>query len=117
MSLTPRSALLAGASIVGASTAVLPSVSGYGTYLYQLVVLGAWSIVAAASSGMFADTHHALVWTVVLFVNLITFSIVAVPVWAVARNWKPSVGVIALVMWTAFYLAALFVLFPATDGP
>lgn len=117
MSLTPRNALLAGASIVGASTVVLPSITGYGTVLFQLVALGAWSIVAAASSGIFADTHHGIVWSVAFFVNLIAFSIVAVPIWAVARKWKPKVGAIALVLWTALYLAALFVLFPATDGP
>src|SRR5258708_29130481 len=114
MSLTPRSALLAGASVVAMSTVALPSVTGYGTHLFQLVALGAWGIVAAASSGMFADTHHALVWAVALVVNLVAFSIIAVPIWAISRKLKPNVGAIALIMWTAFYLAALFVLFPAT---
>ncbi len=76
--LSPRNALLAGASIVGLSTLALPSVTGYGTYLFQLVVLGAWAAVAAASSGMFADTHYPIVWTVALLVNLFAFSIVAV---------------------------------------
>ena len=117
MPLTPRVALVAGVSVVALSTTALPSVTGYGTQLFQFVVLGAWAIVAAASSGMFADTHKAAVWTVALFANLLAFSVVAIPIWAVTRKWTPRAGTITLIAWTAFYLAALFVLFPATDGP
>jgi len=43
---------LAAAGTVGASTAALPIVTGYGTVLFQLVTLGAWGLVATMTSGM-----------------------------------------------------------------
>ena len=114
---TPRRVLLTSAAVVGASTALLPSVTGYGTVLFQLVALGAWSIVAQLSSGRFADLHHGPVWAVAFCLNLTLFLIVAVPIYRFTRGRVPLAGVIALASWMLFYLGCLFVLFPATDGP
>jgi hypothetical protein len=44
-------AFLAACMVVAGSTAALPFVRGYGTGLLQLVVLGAWAIIAKLSSG------------------------------------------------------------------
>jgi hypothetical protein len=113
----PTKILLAAAGLVGASTAALPGVTGYGTNLFQLVALGAWGIVAAITSDLYADTHHPVAWSVAFVLNLVLFLIPASGIWLTARNRWPvgcSVGISA---WCIFYLASLFWLFPATDGP
>src|SRR5947208_3374105 len=98
VTLEPTKILLATAGLVGASTAVLPSVTGYGTILFQVVALGAWGIVAAVTSGLYADTHHPVIWL------------------SGRRRWTSGSSVVILA-WCTFYLASLFWLFPATDGP
>jgi hypothetical protein len=110
-------AFLASCTVVAASTAGLPFVRGYGTGLFQLVVLGAWAIVARLSSGMFADQHHGPLWVVAFLLNVLFFCIVAVPLWWVSRKRLPKLARILIFCWTVFYLATLFILFPATDGP
>jgi hypothetical protein len=110
-------AFLAACIVVAGSTAALPFVRGYGTGLFQLVVLGAWAIIAKLSSGTFADQHHGLLWVVAFFVNMLCFCLVAVPLWLVARKRLPKLAKIIIICWTVFYLAMLFILFPATDGP
>ena len=100
-----------------ASTAGLVAVRGYGTVLFQIVVLGAWSIVANLTSGSFADQHKGIVWIVALLLNALGFAIVGVPLWLITRNRFPRSGPVLILCWTALYLAMLFVLFPATDGP
>jgi len=47
--------------------------------MFQLVVLGAWSIVARLSSGIFADRHQGLVWLLALAVNITVFSLIGIP--------------------------------------
>ena len=100
-----------------ASTAGLVAVRGWGTVLFQIVVLGAWSIVAHFTSGLFADQHHGIVWIVALLLNTLGFAIVGVPLWLISRNRLPKSGPVLIICWTVLYLAMLFVLFPATDGP
>ena len=96
MPLNPTRILLAAAVVVGA---------------------GAWSILAAITSGLYADTHHPVVWSVALVLNLVHFLIPAAGVWLAARNrWAVGCS-IAISAWSVFYLASLFWLFPATDGP
>ena len=104
-------------AIVAVSTVFLPCVSGYGTVLGQFVVLGAWSIVAALTSGSFADHHDGLVWLVSALLNVGLFLLPASAVALATRRWWPRANVVALAIWCVFYLTALFVLFPATDGP
>ncbi len=53
MRLMPKSILLLIADAVGARNASLPSVTGYGTVLFQTIILGAWGIVAALTSGKY----------------------------------------------------------------
>lgn len=103
--------------VVAASTAGLAAVRGYGTVMFQFVVLGARSIVARLSSGMFADRHQGIVWLVALVVNITVFSLIGIPVWLLSRNRLPKWGTLVIVCWTIVYVALLFILFPATDGP
>jgi hypothetical protein len=104
-------------ALVAASTAGLSYVTGYGTAQFQLVVLGAWSIIAHFSSGEFAGLHHGVLWAVAFLLNIACFNAVAVPLWLLTRNRLPRSSAILIICWTIFYIAMLFVLFPATDGP
>ena len=108
---------LAALLVVAASTALLPSISGYGTSLFQIVVLGGWSIVAAVTSGSFADLHHFPVWSVAAILNLGLFALPAFAIVLLTRKRRPLFGASLVAVWLVFYLACLFVLFPATDGP
>jgi len=103
--------------MIAASTAAFPSITGYGTNLFQAVALNAWVIVAAITSGLYADTHHPIVWSVALMLNLLLFLIPAAGVWLVAKKRWPVACSVAILSWSLFYLASLFWLFPATDGP
>jgi len=108
---------MAACAVVIASTAFLPSITGYGTNLFQLVALGAWSIVAALTAGLYADLHHPVVWMVAAVLNLSLFAVPAIGVGLVTRKRWPLVGASIVTAWLVFYLASLFLLFPATDGP
>jgi hypothetical protein len=110
-------AITAASTLVAASTCALPFVTGYGTVLFQLVVLTAWSLVASATSGLFADHHHEVVWPVALLLNLTAYGAPLVLLRLCVKRASTTVRVGAVVVWTTFYLASLFVLFPATDGP
>jgi hypothetical protein len=113
----PTSILFVAACMVGASTIALPYVTGYGTILFQNVALHAWGIVASLASGLYADTHHPVVWSVALVLNLVFFLIPATGIWIAAHNRWPVWCSAAILAWCVFYLASLFWLFPATDGP
>ena len=102
---------------VALTTVSFPYVTGYGTSLFQLVVLGAYSLIAHLSSGLFAEHHDGIVYLVALLLNLVGFSFLAVPLWLCFRNRASRFGSFAIVGWTVFYVAMLFFLFPATDGP
>lgn len=102
---------------VALSTAAFPYVGGYGTILFQAVVLGAWSLIERLSSGQFADRHNGIVWVVTFLLNMIAFGFIAAPAWALFRNRAPKFASIFVICWTIFYVAMLFVLFPATFGP
>jgi hypothetical protein len=117
MPLRPTKILLATACLVGASTAAFPNVTGYGTILFQLVALNAWGIVADITSGSYADTHHPVVWSVALVLNLMVFLIPAIGIWLAGRKRWPTGCSVAMFGWCVFYLLSLFWLFPATDGP
>lgn len=104
------------ALVVGATLA-FPLVTGYGTSLFQAVVGGAWSIVAAVTSDAFADLHKLLVWSIAALLSVTFFSIPAVGVLFATRGRPPVVGATLLIAWFLFYAASLFIFFPATDGP
>jgi hypothetical protein len=110
-------AIITSGAIAAASTAGLAGVRGYGTVLFQTVVLGAWSIVAHFTSDLFADQHHGIVWIVALLLNTLGFAIVGMPIWLISRSRLPKSGPVLLICWTVLYLAMLFIVFPATDGP
>jgi hypothetical protein len=109
--------LLGSLVCVGLSTAALAEVTGYGTVLSQIVVLGAWSLVAAVTSGTFADMHQPILWIVTFVLNVALFGVPAGTVFWLLRRRAPFLCVSLLVGWLLFYMASLFVLFPATDGP
>lgn len=102
---------------IAASTALLPSVSGYGTTLSQTVILGSWTVVSHLVSPQFADQHDGAIWTVATFVNCLLFFVPAWLVFVTTRTRRPRLGAVLLLLWCGFYLASLFVLFPAIDGP
>jgi hypothetical protein len=110
-------AATAGIALAAASTCAFPFVTGYGTILSQIVVLGAWSLVASATSGTFADHHHGPVWAVALALNLIAYGVPLAALRFCTNRARTEVRLGTTLAWTAFYIAALFVLFPATDGP
>jgi hypothetical protein len=117
VALSPGSALLATAGAVGFSTAFFPVVSGYGTVLYQVVGLSGWAILAALTSDLYADTHDIPLTLAALIVNVLLFLIPGTVIWFLLRRHWPRACVAILLVWCAFYLASLFILFPATDGP
>jgi hypothetical protein len=111
-----RAFLLASVA-VAASTAAFPSVSGYGTVLFQLVVFTAWALLERATSGTYAAQHHGVLWIIAAIVNVVAFWILAVPLWALLRRHSQVIAFLALTGFWAVYIASLFWLFPATDGP
>jgi hypothetical protein len=113
----PDRIFITSAIAVALSTATFPYVPGYGTQLFQAVMLGAWSLIARLSSGQFADRHTGIVWVVTFLLNMIGFSSIGAPTWAIFRNRAPNFASILVISWTIFYVAMLFVLFPATTGP
>lgn len=113
----PTVVFLSALAVVAASTAFLSGVSGYGTVLYQLLALTAWSLLATVTSSEFADQHHAAVWAVAVLTNLFAFSLVAAPVYFAMRHRAPRACGVTLFLWLALYVCSLFVLFPASDGP
>jgi asparagine N-glycosylation enzyme membrane subunit Stt3 len=109
--------LLTSSAAIALTTAALPHIRGYGTILFQVVVLGAWTIVAHFSSGQFADLHHGFVWSVALLLNLALFLLIVIPIYAFSRKRAPRMGSVLIVVWSMLYIALLFVVFPARDGP
>jgi len=77
----------------------------------------AWSRVAAATSGVFADHHHEVVWPAALLLDLAAYGLPAILLRLCVKRATILVRVGVVSVWTAFYLASLFVLFPAPDGP
>jgi hypothetical protein len=109
--------LFLSAAVIAASSLVFPWVGGYGTVLFQVVTLNAWSLLAGLTSGRYADYHHGLLWTLALLLNVFLFLIPAVPWWFFTRRRWPSWCRAGLVVLCALYLGFLFYLWPATDGP
>ena len=106
-----------GSALVAVGTGALPFVRGWGTILFQLVVLNAWGIVAGATSASFADRHHEVVWPVALLLNLTAYAAPLALLRFSLKRARTSFRVGTILLWTAFYLASPFMLFPATDGP
>ena len=67
LGVSPKRVFMIRAIVVALSAFFLASVRGYGTDLFQIVVLGAWTIFAAITSGRYADLHSAQVWALGLW--------------------------------------------------
>ena len=113
----PDRSLLLSAAAIAASSLVFPWVGGYGTVLFLVVTLNAWSLLAALTSGRYADFHHGLLWTFALLLNVFLFLLLALPWWFSTRRRWPSWCTRGLVVLSVLYLGSLFYLWPATDGP
>ena len=103
--------------VVAFSTLIMTTITGYGTSLYQLITLGAWRAIEVLISGDFADGHLGVVWTLALAFNCLLFLVVAGPIWAMLHRRAPQTTTFLIGSWLVFYMALIFVLFPATDGP
>jgi len=114
--LLDRTFVLASA-IVMVSAAGFPSVRGYGTQLFQVVTFTASTLLASLTSDTYVDEHHGVLWIIAAVVNVLAFWILAVPLWALGRKRAQAAVLPALAVFCAFYVASLFWLFPATDGP
>ena len=110
-------ALGSGVALVAASTAALPFVRGYGTTLFQFVWFSAAAIIEAATSNPSMTDRQPTLWLIALVINLTTYLAPLVLAHLCMKRASVGVRVGAIFVWTAFYLAALFILFPATDGP
>jgi len=108
---------LIGSAIVVASSALFSTVAGYGTQLFQAIVLGAWLLVASVTSTSFADQHAGVVYWVAAILNVVLFGAPAFGIFTTLRDRTPKLCIALLGAWVVLYLACLFVLFPATDGP
>lgn len=114
---TFETVLLGTSCLVAASTGLLTLVGGYGTVLSQSVVLSSWGVVARVTSSHFADGHRGAVWGVAVLINALLFLAPASVIYGLTRRTKRRIGVGLLLLWSLFYLACLFWLFPASDGP
>jgi hypothetical protein len=90
----------------------LPIVKGYGTILFQIVTLYGWHSAQALTSPGFVRNHREFGWSFAAFASTPTFFI-----WLICRNRWLNVGRLVISIWCAFYIASLFFLFRATDGP
>ena len=114
---SPGRVLLGSTLLVGASTIPLSSVTGYGTVPFQVVAFSAWNVLARMTSAVYADTHHGSVWVVAAILNMTYFLIPATGIYLPTRRRWPTFSAVGILAWLGFYLASLFVLFPAKDGP
>jgi len=112
-----KSIFLGSVGLVTASTAILSIITGYGTILSQFIVLGAWTILATATNGAFADQHHTYLWSVATTLNVILFTVPASTIYWLLRHRAPRVCVTVIAAWFLFYVVCLFFMLPATDGP
>jgi hypothetical protein len=116
--LSLTSALFVVATVaIAVSSALLPLVTGYGTWLFQLLVFRSWHIVAYVNSGMYGNSHPAAVFVVAGIANVALFLLPAFPIHIIGRNRCPVLSTIAIFGLALFQISCLFVLFPATDGP
>jgi hypothetical protein len=99
------------------ATLTLPHISGYGTILYQFLIFRSWGMVKSYTSASFADQHSLIVWLLVGSLTLALFLIPAGIIVLFSRRFFSAYDRAFLMVWTFFFIACLFFLFPATDGP
>jgi hypothetical protein len=112
-----KATLWATTAVVGAATLVCPFLSGYGTVLGQIVGLGGYILLEALLTTEMAEKHIPLIWVVAIVINVGLYFVPALELLHATRKRWPTACVTLLIAWCLFYLACLFVLFPATDGP
>ena len=109
--------LLAATALVAAASALLPVVGGYGTVLYQNVTLYGWHLAEIMTSNRFAYDHRAFSWSVAAVLSVLSFLLPAVAVLLVCKRRWQTIGAAVVATWCCVYIACLFLVFPATNGP
>lgn len=87
------------------------------TYFSDLVVFGANFLGSTFTSIDFMDKNSWLIWWIAPLINVVVFSIIAVPVWFFVRSKNDLLCSLLLGSLCLTHLLMLFLLFPATDGP
>jgi hypothetical protein len=78
----------------------LPYVRGYGTILFQFVVLDAYAIIWRLSCGPFTEHHQGVLWSVTFFLNMAAFCVVACHYVMLSRTRAEKLGRSLIVCWT-----------------
>ena len=78
--------------VVALCTAAFPFIHSYGTALFLAVGLNGWFLVAKATSQVFADQHRWVVLLVAAALNVVLYSIVALPGYFAVRRRAPIVA-------------------------
>jgi hypothetical protein len=108
---------LVAVAAVAISALFLPGVTGYGTRWFQVVTLYGWHFAQKLTSSDFVYGHRYFGWVAAGIVSTALFAIPTFIVWLICRSRWSSGGRWLIAIWCAFYLACLFALFPATEGP
>lgn len=106
-----------GTAVAAVSSVFLAVLGGYGTIHRQFVTLYGWSIAQAVSPAENAEPPLVLTMLFAGLLNVLVFLVPALIIWFVCRDKWPKVGRNLIVAWCVLFLATLFFLFPASDGP
>lgn len=112
-----RRAFVVTVLLVLCSSFLLANLPGYGTLLSQFLVLSGWGLISALTSPQFADTHPDWALLAAALLNTIVFVIPALLIRLLFRSRNALHGVSAMIIWLLVYMACVFLLFPARDGP
>ena len=109
--------LLIAISLVAVSSVFLTQVSGYGTILYQVVMLSSALLVNGFTNEPLSEVGKSWFILSLVFVNLLLFLIPTLTVWGICKSRWPKFTSIIVATFSAVFILSLYVLFPATDGP
>jgi hypothetical protein len=112
----PTTILLIAISLVAVNSVFLPQVSGYGTILYQVVMLSSALLVNGFTNIPLSEVGKYWFILALVFVNLILFLIPTLTVWGIGKNRWPKFTSITVAVFSIVFILSLYVLFPATDG-
>ena len=112
----PIAVLVVAALLVAVSVVAAVHGASDGTMAFIAVAALAMSSVAKITSPMYAHHHQSVVLAVAVLFNVVIFLVPAVPAFLVLRKRRPIASLCTTVIWCAFYVACILVLFPITDG-
>jgi hypothetical protein len=112
----PTTFLLFAITLVAVNSIFLPQVSGYGTILYQIVIISSAMLVNGFTNAPLSEVGKHWFILALVFVNLTLFLIPTLIVWGIGKRRWPKFTSIAVATFSAVFILSLYVLFPATDG-